>query len=147
MPSDVAVILTDSPSAAAIQRISDALDQFNTVATGIADRAPVAVLAVDLATDEVKGGVIGRTSLGMLFIDLFFLPDELRGSGLGSQMLHAIEGEGRRRGCRSAVLYTITFQAPAFYVRHGWTVFGEVPCDPEGTARVFLSKDLLAGHP
>lgn len=147
MPSDVAIILTDSPGADAIQQISNALDQFNTAATGIADRAPVAVLAIDPVTNEVKGGVIGRTSLGMLFIDLFFLPDELRGSGLGSQMLRAIEDEGRRRGCRSAVLYTISFQAPAFYVRHGWTVFGEVPCDPAGTARVFLSKDLLAGHP
>ena len=46
---------------------------------------------------------------------------------------------------RSGVLYTLSFQAPDFYVKHGWVVFGRVPCDPVGTCRVFLSKDLSAG--
>ena len=78
------------------------------------------------------------------FLDLFHLPETLRGSGIGSRLLRAFEDEARRRGCRNAVLYTISFQAPDFYVKHGWTVFGQVPCDPPGTSRVFLSKDLRA---
>ena len=40
------------------------------------------------------------------------------------------------------MLYTISFQAPGFYECNGWRVFGEVPCDPPGTTRVFMSKDL-----
>jgi hypothetical protein len=27
-------------------------------------------------------------------------------------------------------------------VGHGWRVFGEIPCDPPGTSRVFMTKDL-----
>lgn len=88
------------------------------------------------------GGLTGRTSLGLLFVDLFHLPTELRGQGLGSEVLRLAEEEGRRRGCRSAVLYTISFQAPEFYQRHGWEVFGEIPCDPPGTSRIFLRKEL-----
>ena len=53
------------------------------------------------------------------------------------------EAEARERGCRSGVLYTISFQAPGFYARHGWRVFGEIPCDPPGTSRVFMTKDLV----
>jgi len=40
------------------------------------------------------------------------------------------------------VLYTIKFQAPGFYEKQGWRVFGEVPSDPPAATRVFLSKLL-----
>lgn len=142
MAENIDIVVTDDPGEDVLAQISGALDEFNIAATGIADRKPLAVLAIDPETGQVQGGVTGRTSLGMLFIDLFYLPAHLRGSGLGSRMLAAMEAEGRRRGCCSAVLYTITFQAPEFYRRHGWVVFGAVPCYPEGTARVFLRKDL-----
>jgi GNAT superfamily N-acetyltransferase len=90
----------------------------------------------------VVGGLTGRTSLGLLFVDLFYLPAGLRGGGIGGEILRLAEGEARRRGCRTAVLYTISFQAPGFYQRNGWRVFGEVPCDPPGTSRVFMTKSL-----
>jgi len=137
------LFVTDKPEAAALAHLSDGLDQFNIAATGIADRRPLAVLAEDPDTHEVLGGVTGRTSLGLLFLDVFFLPETLRGSGLGSRILQMAEDEGRRRGCRSAVLYTISFQAPEFYKLHGWRVFGEIACDPPGTHRIFLTKNLV----
>lgn len=140
------VVITHAPAAEVVSQISGDLDLFNIAMTDIADRTPLGVLAVDVATGQVRGGISGRTSLGMLFIDIFFLPADLRGSGLGTRLLAAAEAEGRRRGCKSAVLYTLSFQAPGFYVRNGWTIFGEVPCDPPGTRRIFLSKDLSV-HP
>jgi GNAT superfamily N-acetyltransferase len=138
------VVVTDAPDAKSLALISDGLDHFNEEVTGVSDRKPLAVLAIDSENNTVLGGLTGRTSLGMLFIDVFFLPKTLRGHGLGSQLLSLAEEEGRRRGCKSAVLYTISFQAPDFYVKHGWKIFGEVPCDPPGTHRIFLSKDLTA---
>ncbi|MFG2225242.1 GNAT family N-acetyltransferase [Streptomyces sp. NPDC048644] len=54
----------------------------------------------------------GRTSLGLLFVDLFHLPPALRGAGVGREILRQAEEEGRRRGCRAGVLYAISFQAP-----------------------------------
>ena len=67
---------------------------------------------------------MGRTSLGLFFIDLIFLPKELRGKRLGSEIIEAAEDEARKRGCTSAVLYTITFQAPGFYERQGYRCSG-----------------------
>ena len=138
----VELIVTDAPTPAQTATISDALDHFNLEATGIDDRNPLAVLVYDPGTSQVIGGLAGRTSLGLFFIDLFFLPPELRGEGLGTEILRRAEDEARARGCRTAVLYTISFQAPDFYRKQGWTSFGEVPCDPLGTSRVFLTKEL-----
>ncbi|MFD0516134.1 GNAT family N-acetyltransferase [Streptomyces aureus] len=72
------------------------------------------------------------------------MPPRLRGGGLGTRILRQAEDEARARGCRTAVLYTITFQAPGFYQKHGWKRLGEVPCDPLGTSRVFMTKELTA---
>ncbi|HHA2860047.1 GNAT family N-acetyltransferase [Stenotrophomonas maltophilia] len=140
MPLEIAV--TDEPSDEALDLIGSGLDKFNLDAAGYADRRTLAVLVTDPASGRVVGGLTGRTSLGLWFVDLFHLPPAYRGNGLGSRVLKAAEDEARRRGCRSGVLYTISFQAPDFYVKQGWAVFGEVPCDPPGTRRIFLSKDL-----
>lgn len=136
------IFITDAPDAGDVSLISDSLDAFNVRETEIDDRRPLAVLVREPGTGRVVGGLTGRTSLGLLFVDLFHLPPELRGFGTGSEVLRLAEAEGRRRGCRSAVLYTISFQAPGFYERHGWRVFGDIPCDPPGTSRVFMTKDL-----
>jgi GNAT superfamily N-acetyltransferase len=138
------VVLTDAPQPEELEPLSEGLDEFNAEATGISDRRPLAVLVQDPATGQTLGGVYGRTSLGLLFLDVFYLPKALRGSGLGSRILRMAEDEGRRRGCKAAVLYTISFQAPDFYRRHGWRIFGEIPCDPPGTSRVFMTKALVA---
>ncbi|MGW3654519.1 hypothetical protein ACWD6R_01835 [Streptomyces sp. NPDC005151] len=79
------LVVTDAPMPADIAAISDALDRFNIEKTGVDDRRPLAILVRDLETHQVIGGLTGRTSLGLFFADLFFLPPELRGSGLGAR--------------------------------------------------------------
>lgn len=138
----VSLQLTDIEQPAARDLISRRLGEFNHAMTGRSDTAALDVYVTDRATGEVVGGLTGRTSLGLFFIDLFYLPESLRGGGFGSRLLREAEAEAKRRGCARAVLYTITFQAPDFYRKHGYEAFGEVPCEPEGTARVFMVKTL-----
>ncbi|GLQ47437.1 N-acetyltransferase [Dyella lipolytica] len=136
------ITVTDTPDAADLAVIRQRLDQFNVEASGMADQRALAILVKDPATGELLGGITGRSSRGLLFLDMFFLPESMRGAGLGSRVLQMAEDEGRRRGCRSAVLHTNTFQAPGFYRKHGWREFGAIPCDPPGTSRIFFTKDL-----
>ncbi|MEG2032355.1 MAG: GNAT family N-acetyltransferase [Janthinobacterium sp.] len=124
------------------QTLLDGLNAYNDAITGYSDRQVLSVVVRDRDSQRVLGGAMGRTSLGLLFLDLLYLPAALRGLGLGSQVLAQFEEEGRRRGCASAVLYTISFQAPEFYARRGWRRFGDIACSPEGTSRVFMSKTL-----
>ncbi len=136
------MIVTDTADARVEKVVGEGLRRYNAEQSGVDDGRSLAVVVSDPDTNEILGGITGRTSLGLLFIDLVFLPDELRGGGLGSRILKLAEDEGRRRGCRAAMLYTISFQAPRFYERHGWRVFGEIACDPPGTSRIFMTKTL-----
>ena len=122
--------------------IGEGLNAYNDAIVGYADRMPLTVMVRDGDSGAILGGISGRTSLGLMFLDVVYLPESLRGQDIGTRMLAMAEAEGRRRGCRNGVLYTISFQAPRFYERLGWRVFGEVPCDPPGTSRVFLTKEL-----
>ena len=144
--TDPVLLLTDAPDDAARSAIGNGLGDYNAEQVGYRDSRPLAVLVQD-AGGKTLGGILGRTSLGLLFLDLVFLPKELRGHDLGSRMLHLAEEEGARRGCRAAMLYTISFQAPGFYERHGWREFGRIPCDPPGTSRIFMTKALAAPAP
>ncbi|MBV8450140.1 MAG: GNAT family N-acetyltransferase [Hyphomicrobiales bacterium] len=119
-----------------------ALYRYNVARTGIADRLPIGAQLSDRASGEVLGGLWGRTELGLLFLDMFFLAEHVRGRAQGSRLLLAVEQEARRRGCKRATVETSSFQAPGFYERHGYEEFGRVEFDLPSHARVFLRKKL-----
>jgi GNAT superfamily N-acetyltransferase len=123
--------------------IDEGLSAFNREQAGYVDARPLAVLMRRRGEKATCGGLIGRTSLGLLFIDLVFLPNWARGQGLGSRILAMAEQEARRRGCTTSVLYTITFQAPGFYARHGYRELGSIEVDPPGHTRVCMTKRLV----
>jgi len=137
------LVLTDQPTEADETVIQSGLADYNAQKTGYRDWRPLAALLCDPSTGHTLGGMIGRTSYGLLFIDLVYLPETLRGQDIGGRLLRMMEQEGAKRGCRSAFLFTITYQAPGFYERHGWIEFGRIACDPPGTARIFMTKTLI----
>ncbi|MBV9554861.1 MAG: GNAT family N-acetyltransferase, partial [Alphaproteobacteria bacterium] len=107
------------------------------------DASTLDVVVRDQTSGKPVGGLLGHTSFGLFFLDLFYLPEELRSAGLGSRIVAVAETEARRRGCSAVFVYTITFQAPSFYGRHGYRRFGEIACPPDGATRIFLIKPLL----
>jgi GNAT superfamily N-acetyltransferase len=141
--SEPVLTLTDAPSDLDEKVIQGGLADYNALKSGYRDWRPLAALLRDPDTGETLGGMIGRTSYGLLFIELVYLPETLRGQDIGSKLLAMMEQEGAARGCKSAFLLTITYQAPGFYERQGWAEFGRIACDPPGTARVFMTKTLV----
>jgi len=134
--------LLSTPDQEAKEEAANSLYQYNVQKTGIADRKPIGAKLSDPASGKVLGGLWGRTELGLLFLDMLFLPEDVRGHSQGGRLLSAIEEEARRRGCKRAVVETSSFQAPGFYERHGYQEFGRVEFDLPGQARVFLRKNL-----
>jgi GNAT superfamily N-acetyltransferase len=130
---------TRDPRAAAA--IGAGLAAYNADRFRPSDTAPLDVLVHD-SSGEPVGGLLGHTSFGLFFLDLFYLPETVRGRGLGSRILALAESEARRRGCTAAFVTTVTFQAPGFYERHGYRRFGEIACPPDGATRIFLTKPL-----
>jgi GNAT superfamily N-acetyltransferase len=140
--SEAELILTDAPTQGDHDVISTGLADYNERKTGYRDWRPLAALLRDKETGKTLGGMIGKTSYGLLFIDLVYLPEGERGQEIGSRLLAMMEQEGAVRGCQEAFLFTITWQAPGFYERFGWKEFGHIACDPSGHARVFMTKTL-----
>ncbi|AZO76423.1 MULTISPECIES: GNAT family N-acetyltransferase [unclassified Bosea (in: a-proteobacteria)] len=136
------IIVTDSSDESFLSVLQEGLRSYNEEQGGATDQKPIQVKVRDPETGVLTGGISGRTSRGILFIDYVYLPQSLRGSGIGSQILAMAEHEGKRRGCSKAVLFTISFQAPDFYKHLGWKVLGEVVPKPPGAARIYLTKDL-----
>jgi len=51
----------------------------------------------------------------------------------------------KKRGdeeCTRAVLSTLHFQAPGFYLKQGWEVAARIDCEPPGHARFYMTKKL-----
>lgn len=91
---------------------------------------------------DLIGGLSGRTSFGWLFIELLFVPESFRGTGIGSRILEMAEKEALARGCSGVWLDTLNPAARDFYQKRGYLPFGELPTYPGDNARVFLSKRL-----
>lgn len=138
---DPILSLTDDPNPAIRDQIAAVLVRYNEMQVGAHERRPLSIVLRDPTTNEIVGGLAGRTALGLLFIDLLALPMDLRGQGLGARLLRMAEDEGRRRGCRAVALNSASFQAPDFYIRHGYRVLGEIEGDP-GIKRIFMAKEL-----
>jgi GNAT superfamily N-acetyltransferase len=142
-PVQPSIMLTDAPDVRDEAVIEKGLALYNRQQAGYQNSRPLAVLISEPAENQVVGGLLGRTSLGLFYIDLFFVPEGLRGRGVGGLVLNKAEEEARRRGCTAATLYTIVFQSPGFYERHGYRVLGQIECDPPGANRVCMSKKLV----
>ena len=91
---------------------------------------------------SIMGGIIAETHWNWLFINLMWITEALRGLGYGHQLLTAAEEEGRKRGATNAHLDTFSFQAPEFYKKHGYQVFGVLEDFPPGHQRYYLTKKL-----
>lgn len=141
-PMTITTELTDTAPDEARQVLLRGLQAYNLERTGLADHRPLAVLLRD-ADGQVVGGLWGRTAYRWLFTELLFVPQSLRGQGLGRSLLAQAEQEASTRGCVGAWLDTFEFQARGFYERLGYAVFGEIGDYPPGFARYYLSKRLV----
>jgi GNAT superfamily N-acetyltransferase len=121
--------------------IDRALDAFNADRTGIDDSRPVGISIRDRA-GRLVGGLKGTTGLGWLHVAVLWLDKACRGRGLGAELLRRAESLAGERGCRGVCLTSFSFQAPGFYLRHGYEVFGQLDDYPPGQSLFFLRKAI-----
>ncbi|MBN2556419.1 MAG: GNAT family N-acetyltransferase [Anaerolineales bacterium] len=92
--------------------------------------------------EAIVGGVIGASYWGWLYIDLMWVREDLRGQGYGRRLLTLAEEAALECGATHAYLDTFSFQAPDFYHKLGYEVFGELKDFPPGHNRFFMTKAL-----
>ncbi|MGL5334968.1 MAG: GNAT family N-acetyltransferase [Enterovibrio sp.] len=121
--------------------LQDRMTESNHAVIGDCTRVPLAVFMHDEA-GERQGGCIGYTYGNWLHIDLLWVAKSQRGQGAGSQLLGAIEKAAKARGCRFAILDTLSFQARPFYERHGYELQMTLAQAPVVHERYYLTKAL-----
>lgn len=94
------------------------------------------------AQGRVRGGLQGVSVGAWLAIDLVWVEEPYRRKGLGSRLLAGAEEEGRRRGCKWAILATFDYQAPDFYSRRDYVEYARMEDFPWGSTRFQLRKSL-----
>jgi GNAT superfamily N-acetyltransferase len=137
------LVITTEPTPREIQYLEDRLYEFNSGATGITDGEWLAIFMRD-DDGRIVAGICGNMWGGCAEIRQFWVAQARRRQGLGTRLLGAAEREARRRGCRQMLLMTFSFQAPAFYARHGFEVVAVVDDHPHGHENMLLRKRLGA---
>jgi GNAT superfamily N-acetyltransferase len=129
------------PELDAVAAIQRGLHAYNQEMGGSYDREPVTLL-VRAPDGTARGGLLGLTFWGWLFIDWLWMARDLRGKGIGSELLLRAEAIARGRGCAHAYTDTFSFQAPHFWTENGYTEFGRLDGMPAGHARIWFRKAL-----
>ena len=100
-------------------------------------------LAVSLRErNKVVGGIVGEVWTTVLFIQLFWIEQKLRGKDYGAKLIKAIEEEAKRFGATRSYVDTMSFQAPGFYRACGYEEFGSIEGYPGGVTRHWFTKSL-----
>jgi GNAT superfamily N-acetyltransferase len=126
--------------------LHDQIKQFNNVhspAHKLA-REPGVIMPLNLMlrddAGEIVGGLAASSYWGWLDIDNFFVPEELRGQGIGARLLEQAEAIAIMRGCTRCFLSTYAFQARRFYEKQGYQVVGELVDYPPGSSFYWMQK-------
>jgi GNAT superfamily N-acetyltransferase len=104
-----------------------------------ADYEPFAIRLRNEA-GEIVGGLFARKFYDWLFVELVFVPEQARSKGVGSEMLAKAEAYARAKNCVGIWLDTFSFQAPNFYPKFGFKLFGAIDDYPKGSKRFFYQK-------
>ncbi|RAZ67667.1 GNAT family N-acetyltransferase [Planococcus maitriensis] len=107
-------------------------------------KSPVEQLSFVLKDDDgtILGGITASTFWRRLHVDFLWVDERLRGQGQGKVLLEKVEQAAKEKGCRLITLDTFSFQAPDFYKRNGYEVFGMLEDHPKGFSQCFLQKRL-----
>jgi len=131
------------PTPDEVQYLEDRIYEFNSSTTDIADGKLLAFVVRERG--RIVAGICGNTWGGTCELRQFWVEESRRRRGLGTQLYRAAEEEATRRGCTQIVLMTFSFQAPAFYTRHGFEVVATIDDHPRGHRNFLLRKRLGSG--
>src|SRR5215470_2291045 len=88
-------------------------------------------LAIFVRREErIVAGLAGETYCGWLFVKYLWVSEELRGRGVGRELMVQAEARARERGCHSVWLDTFSFQARGFYEKLDYQEFGRLDYPP-----------------
>ena len=129
-----------NPTDEQIAAVERGLDDYN--ATTASARSTTVIKAVFVESGMVVAGILATAYWGKLHIRILWVHPDYQLKGLGSRLMDWMEERGRELRCTSALVDTMSFQAPAFYERRGYRRFGVSEGYEGGASRHYFEKEL-----
>ena len=124
-----------------VQEIGNLIRSYNHSKREAAESEPLNLYVED-DSGELLAGLVAETFGNWLEIEYLFVKEDLRGQGIGSQLLQQAEIEAKKRNCRYVFVNTYQFQAPAFYQKHGYKEVFTMKNYPYTGQRHYYQKEL-----
>ena len=121
--------------------IFEMLKDYNLKNREQSENVPIGVFYED-ENGQKLAGLTGETFGLWLCIHYLFVSESLRTQGIGSKLLKAAEEEAQKRGCKYAFVDTFSFQAPQFYLKHGYKEVFTLENYPYTGKRHYYTKEL-----
>lgn len=128
-----------NPTEDEVNWLDGQLVAFNKDHAGRYDFKPLNLVIRD-DSGSIVAGLKAMTGWDWLYVDVLWVHEKRRRTGLGTQLLEKAEREAAERGCIGSCLTSYSFQAPEFYVRLGYSAFGQIDDYPVGCKMFFMSK-------
>ncbi|WP_070969560.1 GNAT family N-acetyltransferase [Vibrio sonorensis] len=139
----MSIELVASPDKAIKDTIYNELKSYNMRHLPAEDVVEYACVHKD-ESGKITGGLTAEIYTNTCFIEYLWVDDSLRGKGVGSQLVKAMEEEAKTRGVTHLYLDTYTFQAEGFYLKLGFEVVGRYRGFPTaGVDKIFLQKAIV----
>jgi ribosomal protein S18 acetylase RimI-like enzyme len=120
--------------------LDERIYEFNVQSTGLRDGRLFSSVIKD-ESGNVIAAINGHTWGGCCHIVHLWVHESKRRHGIGRALLQLAEKEAIGRGCTQALVFTHSFQAPAFYERLGYLRQASIPDYPKGHAQhVYLKQ-------
>lgn len=123
------------------QEIGNLIRSYNRSKREKAESEPLNLYIED-EQGQLMAGLVAETFGNWLEIEYLFVKEDLRGQGIGSQLLQQAESEAKKRNCRFAFVNTYQFQAPAFYQKYGYKEVFTLKDYPYTGQRHYYQKEL-----
>ncbi|OAN17913.1 acetyltransferase [Photobacterium jeanii] len=139
------VELAVSPSSEDLKVISDGIAAFNEKYLpndGEFDSGFRFGLFVKNDNGEIVGGLQASVIWSYCVLELLWLSEETRGTGIGTELMGQLEAFAKEKGLQQIRTETLDFQAKPFYEKLGFRVYGVIEGSPENHTTYFLVKDI-----
>lgn len=92
------------------------------------------------SSGKIIGGIIASKDNESMTIDFLWVDESLRGKGYGGKLIKNIEDIAKDTDCIVIWLNTFGFQAPEFYTKMGYQLFGVLEKCINGYDQYFFKK-------
>ncbi|PIY71835.1 GNAT family N-acetyltransferase [Candidatus Roizmanbacteria bacterium CG_4_10_14_0_8_um_filter_33_9] len=92
--------------------------------------------------NKTLGAIVASFRWGAMHIETLWIDKTMRNKGWGTKLMNLVEQEASKRNCHLMYTDTYSWQAPRFYEKLGYVLYGKLDDFPKGCSLSYYAKKL-----